>query len=135
MITIDDVQAAYNEWKSISTTPDSSKFKRYLPNHIFDEDQSVRWNNEEVVRRNAAYRAERDRLIALASDCCDKFRNITCNYIKEQLNFNDAQTKILFEYASGDYCYIPDGETIVDLIEELVWLQRDISQAGVPHDN
>lgn len=135
MITIDDVQAVYDEWKSISTIPDSSRFKRYVANHVFNEDQSVRWNKEEVVRRNAEYKAERDRLIALASDCCDKFKNITCSYIKEQLNFNDAQAKVLFEYASGGYFYIPDDETVVDLIDELVSLQRNISQAEVPHEN
>lgn len=32
--------------------------KKYRDNHVFDENKSVKWNREEVVRRNEEYRRE-----------------------------------------------------------------------------
>ena len=34
----------------------------YPPNHVFDEEQSVRWNREKVEQSNLAKRTERDQL-------------------------------------------------------------------------
>ena len=52
---IENFERAYN----LPTTP---KEHYYSENHIFDEDKSVKWNREEIVRRNEEIRNERSAL-------------------------------------------------------------------------
>lgn len=42
--------------------PDPFKFPKYKENDVIDEEQSVRWNREEIARRMQAYQDEVNRL-------------------------------------------------------------------------
>ena len=72
-------------------------FCKVKPDHIFDEDKSVRWNREEAVRVNNEYdakrkilRAERDAAISLVTDRIKKYIsiNVGCSLQRASLIWN-----------------------------------------------
>ena len=67
-----------NSYKPTRTYP---TVRKYSDNHIFDEDKSVKWNKEEVVRRNAELAAEMD---AYRKEQSAKFREFE-NDVSEML--------------------------------------------------
>ena len=78
----------------MSSVPDFCKVK---PDHIFDEDKSVRWNREEAIRINNAYdekrrvlRAERDAAISLVTERIKKYIsiNVGCSFQRASLIWN-----------------------------------------------
>lgn len=75
---IEKFERAYN-------LPTSPTQHSYHENYIFDEEQSVKWNKEEVVRRNAEIREERNTL-----------------QTKRYKAINDAEVEII-EYLCKNY--------------------------------
>lgn len=76
-----------------------NKVKRYSENHIFDENKSVKWNREEVKRKNELYRSIRD---------VERFYNDIIVYaIKQDIidtyGINKDQSNIIFERAYDKY--------------------------------
>lgn len=78
----------------MSSVPDFCKVK---PDHVFDEDKSVRWNREEAARVNNEYdtrckilRAERDAAISLVTDRIKKHIsiNVGCSLQRASLIWN-----------------------------------------------
>lgn len=85
---IEKFDTAFN----MSTTP---KERTYSENYIFDEEKSVKWNKEEVIRRNEEIRNERNTLqtnrykaindaeIEIIEYLCKNYPNINKNVIKK----------------------------------------------------
>ena len=88
---IEKFEKAFN----LPTTP---KEHRYSENHIFDEDKSVKWNREEVVRRNEEIRNERNTLqttryksineaeISIIEYLCESYPTINESVVKKIYN-------------------------------------------------
>ena len=55
-----NIQSAYETVYNMSCIP--KNIKKVKPDHVFDENKSVKWNREQVEINNAAYRAEVARL-------------------------------------------------------------------------
>lgn len=80
---------------NLPTTP---KEHCYSENYIFDEDKSVKWNKEEVVKRNEEIRNERNTLqtnrykaindaeIEIIEYLCENYPNINKNVVKKIYN-------------------------------------------------
>lgn len=58
-----DIQADFEEMQKMSCVPQN--IRKVPHNFIFDEDQSVKWNKEQVVANNNAYSEEVARLNTL----------------------------------------------------------------------
>lgn len=59
----DEIQRDYEEMQSMSCVP--SYLKKVHQNHVFDENQSVKWNREKVEENNTNYQSEVARLNTL----------------------------------------------------------------------
>ena len=85
----------YGDWKPIiewfdkidkmSAFPDHKKFAMYKEGHIFDEEKSVKWNREEVERRNKEYKEEQNRLIKEHKEEFDSAKDTVISLIAEEL--------------------------------------------------
>lgn len=51
-----------NNYEKATDMPTRTKERTYSADHIFDEEQSVKWNREEVIRRNEQIKNDRDSL-------------------------------------------------------------------------
>ena len=92
--TIDELKEDFLLAMNMPTVPNFCKVK---PDHIFDEDRSVRWNREEAIRVNNEYdakykilRAERDVAISLVTDRIKKYIsiNVGCSLQRASLIWN-----------------------------------------------
>ena len=118
----------FKEVSRMSRKPDSDTYTKYPADHIFDEDKSVRWNREEVTRRNDAYREETLRLRAdyIAADNAAK--DLAIAYIEQETNMNNEQAGIYFAYIYGKYhSFITD---LIYYIDEMVELYNSIQNAA-----
>jgi hypothetical protein len=99
--TINELKEDFLLAMNMSSAPDFCKVK---PDHIFDEDKSVRWNREEAIRVNNEYdakckilRAKRDATISLIIDRIKKYIsiNVGCSLHRAFLclNSNFRHTK------------------------------------------
>lgn len=82
-----------------NSTVEYPKSTRYRENHVFNEDKSVKWNREEVVRKNA----EIDKLKADYRDSVnagiEKFENDVIDYLMNNNSFKNKKIaeKIYFK--------------------------------------
>lgn len=98
---------------NMSSVPDFCKVK---PDHIFDEDKSVRWNREEAIRVNNEYdamckilRAERDATISLVIDRIKK-------YISINVGCSLQRASLIWSFVYGHYH--SDIDELFDELEE-----------------
>lgn len=57
----------------------------YASNHVFDDEQSVRWNREKVEESNLAKRTQRDQLRLEKLNMYDKMNSYLQSYIADYL--------------------------------------------------
>ena len=70
----------YDEARNMPTRPAE---KTYSANHIFDEDKSVKWNREEVIRRNEQIKNDRESLITARYLAIMKAEDNIVDYLSE----------------------------------------------------
>ena len=83
--------------------PRRSNKKPYASNHIFDEDQSVKWNREEVERQNAAIEREDRELHDAYYDAVRNAETDIVRYlVKEYSNISEDKIKKIYQLAYRD---------------------------------
>ena len=83
--------------------PRSSNKKPYASNHIFDEDQSVKWNREEVERQNATIEQEdRELHEAYYKATADAQAQIIKYLVKEYSNISEDKIEKIYQLAYRD---------------------------------
>lgn len=81
---------------TLATIPED--IKKYGKDHIFDEDKSVKWNREEVEKRNAVYEDKRLELQDKRLTCFDIFYQSIIIYVQEELGISQKKAKKIVEY-------------------------------------
>lgn len=99
----DDYPEDFNN-ASEKSFPDPSKFPKYKKNDVIDEEQSVRWNREEISRRMQAYQDEVNRLEEIRKERMHKVNQ-------------DVIDSIALEFVS--HKIVPDKEKAYKKAEQL----------------
>ena len=61
-MSYDRYSEVITNYEKATDMPTRPKERTYSANHIFDEEQSVKWNREEVIRRNEQIKNDRESL-------------------------------------------------------------------------
>ena len=116
-ITIEDLHTMYEDARNL---PSRSELSIYTESYVFDEDKSVRWNREEVARRNRAYTEDTERLKKAKSDAYELAEEATKHYIMEETGMSRDKANILYSFAWEKYhSYVYDMLTQLDELIEL----------------
>lgn len=75
-----------NEYQSKEAYPER---RGYREDHVFDENKSVKWNKEEVVRQNEKIKAQMDAYNKSKSEAQQEFKNDVESYILNNHNIKD----------------------------------------------
>ena len=67
--------------------------KRFKDDHVFDEDKSVKWNREEVIRQNDAQIELQRQARDMAAESHKNLSEAIYRYIMEDLSFGCAFTR------------------------------------------
>ena len=106
------------------STP-SSAFKQYQPNDVIDDERSVRWNREEVARRNKEYDDEVSRLKTVRTDSLKDMNDHLLRVLRSDYDLKTNEVATIWEYAydrSHSYGYketLYTFEEVADLYARL----------------
>ena len=98
----DAINNLYETASNISCRPDPNKFPRYRDNNaVIDEDKSVKWNREEVERRNKAYGDEVARLNRIRNAEVKKVTDLIIALIIEDVKYSiKNESEAWYEHAA-----------------------------------
>lgn len=120
-----EIQSDYERMQGMSCVP--SSLKKVPQNHIFDEDQSVKWNKEKVIENNTAYQAEVARLNTAKNKARDAIHEDIYRTIQSEVGYGLTRegAKKIWEYAyeRGHAYGIHD---IMCCLEELLVLMDEV---------
>ena len=89
-----------NEYINFSCKP---KNRKYKTGDIFDEDKSVRWNREEVERRNKLHEEEVKRLNTEKNQLFIKWIDAVYDYIIQETGVKKGKAKNIYNYLYEEY--------------------------------
>ena len=127
----EDIANARKSIYSANPAPDKKKFPE---NHVFDEEKSVRWNREEVVRRNSEIenRIAQHRWDVHHSEV--NLRNSVLDYIVDYFRVGDSWvekfdrgaadaiwSRVQSTHDDDDYLYLDE---YLDLIDTVLTLNK-----------
>lgn len=118
-----DIESAYKTACRMSWKPDITKFPIVRDGDVIDEEKSVRWNREEVIRLRAAYGEEVKRLNRERNAAIAKVTNRAIRMIAEELCVSEDKAKILWSFVYDKYHAY--GE-MFDYIDEYIDLIKAI---------
>ncbi len=97
-MTFEELEKIYNTYRETekNTSHDRKHIKFYKEDHVFDEEQSVKWNKEKVKEENQKLQAQFNKAISDFEDCKKKFYNSLYEYIKGEFDTYNTLTRRLF---------------------------------------
>lgn len=115
-----------NNYEKATDMPTRPKETTYSADHIFDEEQSVKWNREEVIRRNEQIKNDRDSLQRARYKAIMNAEDEIVNYLADSYpKISKEKVRKLFDKIHAkfyrDYfnCTI---EYVIDMCEEYLEL-------------
>lgn len=96
--------------------------KQYPENYVFDENKSVKWNKEEVVRQNE----EIKKAIKSKFDGQKQFKRDAIQYILSGNKLNEKQAERIYEkgwedgHSSGYHNVMIEIEDLINFIEDII---------------
>lgn len=80
----------------------STSIKKFPDNFIFDEDKTVKWNREEVKRRNSDIASEKEKIKQRARDIISEARDEIIHYLMDDYGFTEKVASVIFKKAEED---------------------------------
>ena len=100
IIRIDELIFLSNRYTDFSCKPTCKKYKNGT---VLDEDKSVKWNREEVVKRNLLYDDEVKRLNRKKNRMYTELVNLIQKYIIQETNVSDKTSTKIWNYLYEEY--------------------------------
>lgn len=100
-MTIYALRNMYNAGYYNAPTPDS-KMKRLQDDHVFDENQSVRWNRDKVAKWNDKVDKYLNSIKMEASKKQDDLHADAAKSLMEEFGFNQKQAEIIENHVYSD---------------------------------
>ena len=125
---MDDPSAILNEMTCFDRTfnsEPSGSFKKFSSNHIIDEDQTVRWNREEVARLNAEYDEEEKRLKDVKFDARYEFLTALFKSLASEHEISVCEAETIWSYAYGK-CHSYGYNDVLCEFEDAAELYNDL---------
>lgn len=99
-IRIDELIFLSNNYSDFSCKP---TYKKYKEGTIFDKDKSVKWNREEVAKRNLLYNDEVKNLNRQKNQMYTELINLIKRYITQETKVSDKQATKIWNYVYEEY--------------------------------
>lgn len=115
-------------WRDAYWMPTKTESQILNSNFIIDENMSVKWNREEVIRRNKETRGERATLCEARAVAIDKAKDDCASYIVQEWNIPHKVAKNLIQFLyDRDYDDSYTFESILECVEEIcrIFLNTD----------
>lgn len=97
-MTFDIVKQNYLNGVYQPKKPVPFRASKLSPDTVIDEEKSVKWNREEVARRNENSKKEHEQLVAEKYRLRDKFKEHLYQAAYSEYKLNRAQYNALYEY-------------------------------------
>lgn len=125
---ITEIKEMWKKWQGMSCKPDTVHLK---PGTVIDEEKSVRWNREEVLRRNKEHVEELERLNAEYTKVRDELYAKIYEYIKENVghNCNTEQAKAIWGFAY-EFGHPHDFDEICNYLQYAIELASKLLSAN-----
>lgn len=124
-VYLEDLMDEFDALLKMQTDPDRSRFHRYSdPNAVIDENKSVKWNREEVQRRNAEYRAEKARLFSLYVKADENCIESAKKYIMGELRIDHDRASVVWDRVCSEHHSCGYREMLNSLEEEIDYLRQ-----------
>lgn len=117
-----EIQEDFDRMQRMSCVPIG--IKKVPENYVFDEDQSVKWNKEQVAINNRKYKEEAARLNTLKNKARDSVYEDIYKYIQEEVGHDLSRDKASaiwgYAYEKGHAYGISEIKIYLDEIIEVV---------------
>jgi hypothetical protein len=127
-MTFENIQS--NCWNGVYSPPPNLGYKAKTldKDTVIDEDKSVKWNREEVERRNEKIEAEWRAQFDIKIQRYQQFRADMLQVAKSEYEMNEAQFEklyefVMYEYSEHDYMcaeFVRDFEQFCDFFFDVV---------------
>jgi len=119
------IRAEYDAMERMSCVP--KDIRKVREDHIFDEEQTVRWNREQVAKNNRRYQDEVARLNTLKHKRRDSIHDNIYTIIQREVGYGLTRKKAIalwnYAYQKGHACGIAD---ILNYLDDLMELARTL---------
>lgn len=103
---------------------------QYLESHVFDEEKSVRWNREEVVRQNQLIDDAVATAVAERAAALDRLDEAVVKYIMGDTSLNEKLARKVLEAAKNDHY-----DNWWDYIDDLAFYTESVINAWKENTN
>jgi len=103
MITLEEVKELFESIEAMPSKPDYQQFPVYVITDTIDENETVKWNREEIKRRMQAREDERQRLLALKHARTDQAHKLVIKFIAQETGLDDHRCAVLWDFVLSTY--------------------------------
>ena len=122
-ILFEELTAEADKLRHMSSIPDKELFHPYPEEYVIDENMSVKWNREEVAKRNEAYAQEKQRLRNAINDAVKSLDNMIKAYIAQEIPVSLDKASIIFNRLYNDHHSYGYSEILDFVDDEIDYIQ------------
>jgi len=114
-----------DKFEELSRKSYKPSLKKYKEGHIFDENKSVKWNREEVIRQNNLFFEEFENLKKQEKKDWKELMNQLYSYLEKEYDLNHNQIEKLYSFAYED-AHSEGIRNVLIVFDELADLYFDL---------